>query len=133
MRSRDRSLWAWTEALYLLEGGEHWQRRFCSLETLEKVPCWQPAVDLYESADEMRLLVALPGVSAEQVEVKVGGGELVVRGERPMPSASQRAAILRLEIPYGRFERRITLPHGDYHLHERSFDNGCLSIVLRQR
>lgn len=133
MRSRDRSFWAWTEALYLLEGGEHWQRRFCSLDRREEVPCWQPAVDLYDSADETRLLVALPGVSAQQVEVVVDGDELVVRGERPMPSASQRAAILRLEIPYGRFERRIVLPHRDYRLHERLLDNGCLIIVLRHR
>ena len=64
-----------------------------------------------------------------------GGAEeagLVVRGERPMPSVCQRAAIHRLEIPYGRFERRIALPPGSYRLHEQLLEDGFLIVVLRQ-
>jgi HSP20 family protein len=44
---------------------------------------------------------------------------------------SSGAAIHRLEIPYGRFERRIPLPPGNYRLHEQFLEDGCLVLVLR--
>ena len=130
MRSRDRRFWAWAEALDLLQGCERLPRRFFTLESLHSVPCWEPSIDLYENGDELSVLVALPGVSSRQVEVVLNDTGLVVRGERPMPSACQRAAIHRLEIPYGRFERRIVLPPGNYRLHEQFLEDGCLVLVL---
>ena len=122
----------WAEALDLLQGAEQVQRRFFSLESVHSVPCWEPAVDLYESGEELRLLVALPGVSSRQCEVVLDDAGLVVRGQRPMPSVLHRAAIHRLEIPYGRFERRIPLPPGNYRLHEQFLEDGCLVLVLRR-
>jgi HSP20 family protein len=122
----------WAEALDLLQGAEQVQRRFFSLESLQAVPCWEPAVDLYEIGEELRLLVALPGVSSRQCEVVLDDDGLVVRGQRPMPSVLQRAAIHRLEIPYGRFERRIPLPPGNYRLQEQFLEDGCLVLVLRR-
>jgi HSP20 family molecular chaperone IbpA len=38
-----------------------------------------------------------------------------------------------MEIPYGRFERRIALPTGRYELTERSYTNGCLVLRFTQR
>lgn len=131
MRSRDRSFWMWAEALDLLQGAEQLQRRFFTLDTPQSVPCWEPAVDLYQHADEVSLLVALPGVSAGQIEVVLDQGDLLVRGERPMPPALHRAAIHRMEIPYGRFERRIALPPGNYRVTQQLIENGCLVLVLR--
>jgi HSP20 family molecular chaperone IbpA len=57
---------------------------------------------------------------------------VVVRGERAFPAAYQRAIIYRLEIPYGRFERRIALPAGRYQLIDRRLENGCLTLDLRR-
>jgi HSP20 family protein len=121
----------WAEALDLLQGAEAPQRRFFSLEAVHSLPCWEPAVDLYENGEELRLLVALPGVSAHQCEVVLDDSGLVVRGQRPIPSILHGAAIHRLEIPYGRFERRIALPPGNYRLHEQCLEDGCLVLVLR--
>ena len=132
MRSRERSFWMWAEALELLQGGEQLQRRFFTLDAPQPVPCWEPAVDVYQNGDELRLLVALPGVSPRQVEVALDDDGLLVSGERPMPSLVSRAAIHRLEIPYGRFERRLTLPAGRYRLHQRFIEDGCLMLVLHQ-
>ena len=132
MRSRDRSFWVWAEALDLLQGAERLRRQGFMVKTVPAAPCWEPSVDLYENGDELTLLVALPGVSARQVEVALEEAGLVVRGERPMPSVCQRAAIHRLEIPYGRFERRIALPPGSYRLHEQLLEDGFLIVVLRQ-
>ena len=131
MRADDRRLWMWAEALDLLHGGERLQRRFLALESLHSVPCWEPSVDVYENGDELRLLVAMPGVHFRQVEVVLDEASLVVRGTRPIPQALRRATIHRLEIPYGRFERWIALPPGNYQLHEQFLEDGCLVLVLR--
>mgnify|MGYP000904813557 FL=1 len=133
MRSRNQGYWVWTEALDLLQGGEQLQRRVFTLETLQTVPCWAPAVDVYEDAGELRVLVALPGVRPEQIDVHLDDGGLVVEGERPMPSPAQHAAIHRLEIPYGRFQRRIDLPSGKYRMQRQFVEDGCLVLVLRRR
>lgn len=132
MRPRDPGWWVWAEALDLLQGGEHVQRRFFMSGTLRAPPCWEPSVDLYERGDELTLLVALPGVSAGQFEVVLDAAALVVRGERPIPPAIRGAAIHRIEIPYGRFERRVTFPPGNFRLLAQSLKDGCLTLVLRR-
>ena len=131
MRRYDTGVWIWTEALDLLRNGEPAQRRFVARGSGDGVPCWQPAVDLYEQGDELTLFVALPGVSMRQIEVMVDVDGLVVRGRRPIPSALQHAAIHRLEIPYGRFERRVALPAGRFRVHQQFFEDGCLVLILR--
>ncbi len=133
MRSPEQLFVAWTEALELLQGNERLTHRFVSLETRWPVPCWEPAVDLYEDGDELRLVVALPGVSSRQMEVLLDETSLLVRGERPRPSASPETAIRRLEIPYGRFERRVPLPPGRFRVEQQFLEDGCLVLVLRYR
>lgn len=131
MRHYGTGVWIWAEALELLRSGERLPRRFAAQQAAQGVPCWQPAVDMYEQGDELTIFVALPGVSLRQIEVMVDGEGLVVQGRRPIPSALQRAAIHRLEIPYGRFERRVALPPGRFRVHQQFFEDGCLVLVLR--
>ena len=131
MRRYKTGFWIWAEALDLLRNAERPPRRFVTQEAAPGVPCWEPAVDMYEQGDELTLCVALPGVSARQLEVIVDAAGLVVHGRRPIPSALQRAAIHRLEIPYGRFERRVPLPPGSFRVHQQFFEDGCLVLVLR--
>ena len=71
-------------------------------------------------------------MAAQRVTAHVEGTALVVEGERPMPAKAFPGAIRRLEIPYGRFARRIPLAPGSFELREQSFDNGCLVIGLRR-
>jgi len=132
MTYRDPRSWVWAEALELLRGTERLQRRFFQLSAAE-APGWEPPVDLYETADGLTLCVALPGVAADELDVSLEAGTVVVRGERAFPVAYQRAIIYRLEIPYGRFERRIALPAGQYQLVDRRLENGCLTLGLRRR
>jgi HSP20 family molecular chaperone IbpA len=122
----------WAEALEMLQDAERLQRQFFQLGTLHGAPSWEPPVDLYESGNELRLLVALPGVTPEQLEVVLAPSLIVVRGERSLPASSRRAAIHRLEIPYGRFERRIALPPGQFELIDRRLEHGCLVLELRR-
>jgi HSP20 family molecular chaperone IbpA len=132
MSARDRRFWVLSEALDLLKGAERMQRRFTALDALQSPPCWEPPVDMYEQDDELRLLVALPGVNARLIEVLLDSSGIVVRGKRPMPPTLSGVAIHRLEIPYGRFERRLALPSGNFRLHEQFLEDGCLVLVLRR-
>lgn len=76
------------------------------------------------------MVVALPGVDAAKAEAAIEGDELVVSGIRTYPAEMRTAAIHRLELPQGRFYRRIRLPAGRYSGIERTAENGCLMITL---
>lgn len=54
---------------------------------------------------------------------------LVVSGRRVLPAELRNARILRLELPQGRFERRIALPSGRYTI-TRFAANGCIGLRL---
>jgi hypothetical protein len=49
------------------------------------------------------------------------------------PAEARAGFIHRLEIPHGRFERRITLAPGSYEVGRRDLVNGCLTLSLRRR
>ena len=132
MRSHDPTSWMWAEALELLQNAERLQHQFFQIGVLHGAPCWEPPVDLYENGRELRLVVALPGVTPEQVEVVFAPSLIIVRGERSLPANSRRAAIHRLEIPYGHFERRVALPPGQFELIDRRLEHGCLVLELRR-
>jgi len=123
--------WVWAEALELLREAGQLQRRFFQLGAAE-TPAWEPSVDFYETDDGLTLEVALPGVAQDAIEIALELGSVLVRGERAFP-LEQGAVIYRLEIPYGRFERRIPLPSGQYRLAERKLENGCLKLALRRQ
>jgi HSP20 family molecular chaperone IbpA len=76
--------------------------------------------------------VALPGVSAESVEVAADAENLVFGGVRTLPAELQTAVIHRLELPQGRFERRVRLPPGQYGVIRHSFVDGCLLITIQK-
>jgi HSP20 family protein len=122
----------WAEALELLQDAERLQRRFFHVGVEHGAPTWEPPVDLYEDGGGLWLLAALPGVAPQQVEVVLAPGLIIVRGERSLPANSRRAAIHRLEIPYGHFERRVALPPGQFELVDRRLEHGCLVLELRR-
>ena len=59
-------------------------------------------------------------------------GVLVVRGQRVLPAELRTARIHRLELPQGRFERRLPLPVGRYEAVRRSTVHGCLLVTLHK-
>jgi HSP20 family molecular chaperone IbpA len=91
---------------------------------------WEPPTDVLELEGEVRVSIALPGVEPEAVTVQVVPYGLVITAERALPAAFQRMRVRRMEIPYGRFERRIELAKGQYVLLERRILNGCLELRL---
>ena len=122
----------WAEAVTMLEQADRLHRQFFRPgHGAARGPTWEPPVDIFEFDQHLAVLVALPGVSAERLKVIIDGGALVVIGERPMP-APAHARIRRLEIPYGSFERRITLPSGQFEINEFTLSDGCLVLDLRR-
>lgn len=121
----------WAEALATLERAERIQRQFfLPVRETRNRACWEPPTDVFESAREFFVLVALPDVAPEFVEVVFDTPILIVTGERHLPPALAGTAIRRLEIPQGRFERRLSIPART--LLRSSFDNGCLALVLEK-
>jgi HSP20 family molecular chaperone IbpA len=91
---------------------------------------WEPPIDVFETERQLRIIVALPGVAPEAVQVQTDGGILTVMGSRPLPARGENANIVRLEIPYGSFERRISLQLNRLRLAERELVNGCLVLTF---
>lgn len=96
------------------------------------LPTWEPPIDMLETGRELLVIVALPGVDPDRVEVAIEGDELVVLGTRALPPELRTAMIHRLELPQGQFARRIRLPAGRYEGVHRSMVNGCLVITLQK-
>ena len=91
---------------------------------------WEPPVDILETADELLVLVALPGVDPKQIEANIVDRDLLIAGTREVPPGMHTAVIHRLELPQGRFERRVRVPGGPCENAQRSVANGCLLIRL---
>lgn len=122
--------WMWAEALELVERAERMQRQF--FRPARSVATWEPPVDVFEGEGELVIVVALPGVGAEDVEVLAEPGAIRVRAERPQVLAGACRGVRQLEIPYGRFERRVALPPGMFEAVSRELSHGCLTLRLRR-
>lgn len=122
----------WAEALELLEQAERLHKQFFQCTASDSGPSWEPPADVFETADGLLLLVALPGVPAEQVRVSLEGASVRVSGNRSWPAEVRHARIRRLEIPQGRFERRLELPDGRFAVERQELTHGCIAIHLRR-
>jgi HSP20 family molecular chaperone IbpA len=124
--------WMWAEACEALARAERLQREFFRLGPPSKRPNWEPPVDIFDTGDALWIVAALPGVASPSIEIAVADGVLTLSGERRPPVQQRDATIHRIEIPQGRFERRIALPAGRYDLTRHDLRDGCLTLVLRR-
>jgi HSP20 family molecular chaperone IbpA len=120
----------WAEACELIERAERMQRQFFRLASSAAPACWEPPADVFEDASEVVVVVAMPGVDGEHVEVRVESAALTVRGVRELPVPDH--VVRRLEIPYGTFERRIELPAVPLEAGTPTLTQGCLVVRLRK-
>lgn len=125
--------WMWSEACELLARAERMHREFFRpVGLLARSPVWEPPVDILETEDAVLVLVALPGVDADHAEAVIEEGHLAIGGMRVLPSELRTATIHRLELPQGRFYRRVALPPGRYSDVTRTAIAGCLLITLHK-
>jgi len=122
--------WMWSEACDMLARAERMHREF--FRPARARLAWEPPVDVLESEEAVLVFMALPGVEPERVEAAIDGSDLVVAGSRVLPAALRTAVIHRLELPQGRFERRVRLPAGRYAAVGKAMVNGCLLVTLKK-
>ena len=132
-RRVDPSDWMWAQACDLIDQAERMHRQFFRLAASAGAQAsWTPPMDVFEDEREVAIVIALPGVRSDDVEVAAESGALVVRAERALPFAGSRHAVRQLEIPYGYFERRIPLPAGRFDALAHELGHGCLVVRLRK-
>ena len=122
----------WSEALRLLERADRLHRQFF---LAHEPSSWEPPVDIVERGDELHLQLALPGVSPTRISIAVDGRHQRSTPCAASPAASTARSIHRLEIPYGRFVRRIELPLGDrpLELAGKTLHDGMLTLTFRRK
>ena len=126
--------WMWSEAVEMLARAERMHRemfRPAASQTQQPV-CWEPPVDILETEHEVLVLVALPGVDIDHAQAVIEDGDLVIAGTRILPPELRTAIIHRLELPQGRFYRRLRLPPGRYSGVRRTAAAGYLVITLQK-
>ena len=95
---------------------------------------WAPAVDIYETEQELVLKADLPEVNQQEIDIRIENNMLTIRGERKFHNEVSQDNYLRIERTYGPFTRSFSLPNAinteaikaDYH-------NGVLSIHMPKR
>lgn len=90
-----------------------------------------PPIDAYRTEEGLVVLVELPGMGPDQVEVSVQDNVLTLSGERPVPAGVEDDAWVRRERATGAFERSFSLAEGTRPDQiQASFDNGVLELKV---
>lgn len=123
--------WMWVEACEVLERAERLQRQFLRyLGPGADAAVWEPPVDVLESDEGVVLLFALPGVAPEDIDVTLEPSALTVSAVRRLKLDHPGALIRRLEIPHGRFIRRVPLTGVPLMISATRYERGCLEVHL---
>src|SRR6266511_2255966 len=90
-----------------------------------------PAVDMYQTDDEVVVKAAIPGFKADEVQINVTGDLLTIRGESKHEEEQKDKAWHIREQRWGTFERSIALPTSVVSDRaDANFENGILTITL---
>ena len=92
---------------------------------------WSPALDLYQSNDNVMAVVELPGIRKEDLEISLHDGTLTISGERKRESSSNGEKAERTERYVGTFRRSIALPtRVDANKVSATYRDGILTVTL---
>lgn len=90
-----------------------------------------PAIDMYQTDDEIVVKAMLPGMKAEDVQINVTGDMLTLRGEMKHEEETEERSWHIREHRFGRFERSIALPtQVTADRANAEFENGILVVTL---
>ena len=95
---------------------------------------WAPAVDIYETANELVVKADLPDVNEKDIDVRVENNLLTIRGERKFEKSVSEENFLRVERAYGSFSRSFSLPNTlNAEAIAAEYKNGVLTVTLPKR
>ena len=90
-----------------------------------------PAVDMYQTDNEVVVKAAIPGVKADDVQINVTGEVLTIKGETREKEETKDKAYHIREQRWGMFERTVALPTDVVADKAKAeFENGILTITL---
>ena len=95
---------------------------------------WAPAVDIYETENELVLKADLPDVDLKDIDVRVENQTLTISGERTFEKKDTTKGYHRIERNYGSFVRSFSVPNTfDTENIAAEFKNGVLSVTLPKK
>lgn len=95
---------------------------------------WAPAVDIYETPNELVVKTDLPDVVEKDIDVRVENNLLTIRGERKFEKSVSEENFLRVERTYGAFSRSFSLPNTvNAEGIGAQYKNGVLTVTLPKR
>jgi HSP20 family protein len=90
-----------------------------------------PAIDMYQTDDEIVVQAALPGIKADEVQINITGEVLTLKGEMKHDEDKKEKAWHIHEQRWGSFERSVALPTDVVADKAKAeFENGILTITL---
>jgi HSP20 family protein len=104
------------------------------MEAHKTAASFRPAADFYETSQGLVLRLEVAGVAAEDISLSLTAHELLVRGFRRPPHPEGLRRFIRLEMGFGAFERRFTLPLSiDSEGVEAAYVDGILEVRLPRK
>ncbi len=90
-----------------------------------------PALDIYQTSNEVVLKAALPGLKPEDVSIDITGDILTIKGESKAEQEIKKEDYLHQEQTYGAFSRSIALPGGlQSDKAEATVEDGVLTLTI---
>jgi len=95
---------------------------------------WLPPVDVLEKGGDLMLRVEIPGIDEKDIDLKLEGNILTLKGKKELADKQDSGSYHRLESCYGSFTRSFTLPDSaDRDAIKADFKNGILTITVPQK
>jgi HSP20 family protein len=95
---------------------------------------WAPAVDIFETDQNLVLKAELPGVDPKDVEIRVEDNTLYLKGERKFEKETKEENYHRVERVYGSFARSFSLPSSvDFDKTTAEYKDGILTVTMPKR
>ncbi len=95
---------------------------------------WTPAVDIFETENELVLKADVPDVDMKNIDIQIENGTLSLKGERKFENELKSKGFHRVERSYGTFARYFTLPDTvETDKVKADYKNGVLTIALPKK
>lgn len=92
---------------------------------------WEPAVDVYETDNEIVVNADIAGVAEDELEITVSKNVLTIRGARRNVGFGTQRTYYQMEIASGAFERIVSLPVPvDPEKSRASYNDGLVEVLL---
>jgi HSP20 family protein len=95
---------------------------------------WSPAVDIFDSKDNVMVKADIPGMTKDEIELSVYGVTLLIKGRKKQEKESEDKGYVRTERFYGAFNRAVRLPAAvDASKVDAKYKNGVLELILPKK